>query len=48
MRFIGPRPEIPEYFDKEFLRLWFKEQCDPYADEVLPEAPEEITFSVNT
>ena len=32
--------EEPEYFDKEFLRLWFKEQSDPYNDEVLPEAPE--------
>jgi phosphoribosylaminoimidazole-succinocarboxamide synthase len=32
----------PEYFDKEFLRLWFKENCDPYKDEVLPEAPEEL------
>ena len=21
--------EEPEYFDKEFLRLWFKEHCDP-------------------
>src|SRR3989338_2824431 len=29
----------PENFDKEFLRLWFKENCDPYKDEVLPEAP---------
>ncbi len=29
----------PEYFDKEFLRLWFKDNCDPYKDEVLPEAP---------
>src|SRR3989344_9096681 len=22
----------PEYFDKEFLRLWFKDHCDPYKD----------------
>jgi phosphoribosylaminoimidazole-succinocarboxamide synthase len=29
----------PEYFDKEFLRLWFKEHSDPYEDERLPEAP---------
>ena len=29
----------PEYFDKEFLRLWFKDNCDPYKDEVLPKAP---------
>jgi phosphoribosylaminoimidazole-succinocarboxamide synthase len=34
--------EEPEYFDKEFLRLWFKENCDPYKDAVLPEAPEEM------
>jgi phosphoribosylaminoimidazole-succinocarboxamide synthase len=34
--------EEPEYFDKEFLRLWFKDNCDPYEDEVLPEAPEEM------
>ena len=32
----------PEYFDKEFLRLWFKENCDPYKDEVLPQAPAEM------
>lgn len=34
--------EEPEYFDKEFLRLWFKDNCDPYGDEVLPEAPSEM------
>jgi phosphoribosylaminoimidazole-succinocarboxamide synthase len=32
----------PEYFDKEFLRLWFKEHADPYKDETLPEAPPEL------
>src|SRR3989338_5863275 len=32
----------PENFDKEFLRLWFKENCDPYKDEVLPEAPADM------
>ena len=31
--------EEPEYFDKEFLRMWFKDNCDPYKDEVLPDAP---------
>lgn len=36
------RGEEPEYFDKEFLRLWFKEHCDPYKDAVLPEAPREM------
>jgi len=34
--------EEPKSFDKEFLRLWFKENCDPYKDEVLPEAPKEL------
>jgi phosphoribosylaminoimidazole-succinocarboxamide synthase len=29
----------PDYFDKEFLRLWFKDHCDPYADAKLPDAP---------
>ena len=32
----------PENFDKEFLRLWFKENCDPYKDEVGPKAPVEM------
>jgi hypothetical protein len=34
--------EEPQYFDKEFLRLWFKERCDPYKDEKLPNAPAEL------
>jgi len=29
----------PHSFDKEFLRLWFIEHCDPYKDATLPEAP---------
>ncbi|KAL5558556.1 hypothetical protein UlMin_034767 [Ulmus minor] len=32
----------PENVDKEFLRLWFKDHCNPYEDEVLPDAPEEL------
>jgi phosphoribosylaminoimidazole-succinocarboxamide synthase len=32
----------PEYFDKEFLRLWFKAHSDPYKDESLPEAPPDM------
>jgi phosphoribosylaminoimidazole-succinocarboxamide synthase len=39
-RFIAH--EEPENFDKELLRLWFKEHCDPYSDDVLPEAPQEL------
>jgi len=34
--------EEPEYFDKEFLRLWFRDHCDPYADKALPEAPADL------
>jgi len=37
----------PENFDKEFLRLWFKDNCDPYKDEVLPEAPEEMVSELS-
>jgi phosphoribosylaminoimidazole-succinocarboxamide synthase len=36
------RGEEPEYFDKEFLRLWFMDHCDPYADATLPEAPADL------
>ncbi|KVH87899.1 ATP-grasp fold, subdomain 2 [Cynara cardunculus var. scolymus] len=32
----------PENIDKEFLRLWFKDHCNPYEDKVLPDAPEEL------
>eukprot|EP00304_Pavlova_gyrans_P004243 CAMPEP_0206045834 /NCGR_PEP_ID=MMETSP1466-20131121/16959_1 /ASSEMBLY_ACC=CAM_ASM_001126 /TAXON_ID=44452 /ORGANISM="Pavlova gyrans, Strain CCMP608" /LENGTH=325 /DNA_ID=CAMNT_0053420787 /DNA_START=1 /DNA_END=978 /DNA_ORIENTATION=+ len=32
----------PENIDKEFLRLWFKERCDPYTADPLPEAPAEL------
>lgn len=32
----------PQSFDKEFLRLWYQDKCDPYHDEVLPEAPAEL------
>ena len=34
--------EQPKSFDKEFLRLWFKENCDPYKDATLPDAPPEL------
>jgi phosphoribosylaminoimidazole-succinocarboxamide synthase len=39
--------EEPENIDKEFLRLWFKEHCDPYKDKVLPEAPEELVVELS-
>ncbi len=34
--------EEPKSFDKEFLRLWFKEHSDPYKDAQLPDAPPEL------
>lgn len=37
----------PENIDKEFLRLWFAKQCDPYKDEVLPAAPQELIESLS-
>ena len=39
--------EEPEYFDKEFLRLWFKDNCDPYNDAALPEAPAELVAELS-
>ena len=37
----------PDNIDKEFLRLWFAEHCDPYKDEVLPEAPKELVCELS-
>ena len=39
--------EEPEYFDKEFLRLWFKDNCDPYNDKELPKAPVELVAELS-
>ena len=37
----------PENIDKEFLRLWFVENCDPYRDKVLPKAPNELVIELS-
>lgn len=37
----------PENIDKEFLRLWFKEHCDPYNDPVLPKAPDDLIVELS-
>lgn len=37
----------PENIDKEFLRLWFKNNCDPYADKVLPDAPVDLVSELS-
>jgi len=39
--------EEPENIDKEFLRLWFKEACDPYHDAHLPTAPVELVVELS-
>ncbi len=38
----------PDNIDKEFLRLWFKDHCDPYHDEKLPEAPRELIVELSS
>jgi phosphoribosylaminoimidazole-succinocarboxamide synthase len=38
----------PENIDKEFLRLWFKDHCDPYKDKVLPEAPKDLVVELSS
>ena len=38
----------PQNIDKEFLRLWFMDNCDPYNDETLPEAPEELVAELSS
>ena len=38
----------PDNIDKEFLRLWFADHCDPYHDEVLPEAPGELVVELSS
>ena len=41
------RGEEPENIDKEFLRLWFKNNCDPYNDETLPPAPQDLVVELS-
>lgn len=38
----------PENIDKEFLRLWFANNCDPYNDPRLPEAPAELVTELSS
>jgi len=42
------RGQEPQNIDKEFLRLWFVDNCDPYNDETLPEAPEELVTELSS
>jgi len=34
----------PENIDKDILRNWYKERCDPYKDKDLPEAPKDLVI----
>jgi phosphoribosylaminoimidazole-succinocarboxamide synthase len=38
----------PENIDKEFLRLWFVEHCDPYNDSELPAAPDDLVVELSS
>ena len=37
----------PQNIDKEFLRLWFVDNCDPYNDSTLPDAPEDLIVELS-
>ncbi len=39
--------EEPEYFDKEFLRLWFIKNSDPYGAAKLPDAPADLVAELS-
>ena len=41
------RGEEPENIDKEFLRLWFVDNCDPYNDETLPNPPDDLVVELS-
>ena len=38
----------PENIDKEFLRLWFMDNCDPYKDDTLPPAPSDLVTELSS
>lgn len=38
----------PQNFDKEFLRLWFKANSNPYEDKVLPPAPADMIAELSS
>ena len=44
---MGSRLE-PQNIDKEFLRLWFVDSCDPYNDKVLPNAPDDLVTELSS
>ena len=38
----------PQNIDKEFLRLWFVDNCDPYNDKTLPKAPLDLVAELSS
>jgi phosphoribosylaminoimidazole-succinocarboxamide synthase len=38
----------PQNIDKEFLRLWFVDNCNPYDDKILPDAPDELVIELSS
>jgi phosphoribosylaminoimidazole-succinocarboxamide synthase len=40
--------ENPQNIDKEFIRLWFRDHCDPYKDAVLPQAPDDLIVELTS
>ena len=40
--------EEPQNIDKEFLRLWFVDHCDPYNDAELPPAPTDLVIELSS
>ena len=38
----------PQNIDKEFLRLWFVDNCEPYNDKTLPDAPDELVAELSS
>lgn len=41
------RGQEPQNIDKEFLRLWFVDNCDPYNDKELPSAPDDLVIELS-
>jgi phosphoribosylaminoimidazole-succinocarboxamide synthase len=39
--------EDPKSFDKDVLRRWYNEHCNPYEDEVLPPAPTKLIVDLS-
>ena len=38
----------PQNVDKEFLRLWFVDNCDPYNDKEIPPAPNDLVIELSS